>query len=221
MTGRSGRGVRMAFDSPPAYAWDWLARQRVAWREIRRRLLTARGPGGSPGSVVRSTPSATRAAVSGSAGRARVGDVPDWSADHLDVLPSVPARGPDAASASPSATDATRAGDAEVHDYGALDTRAEVIAALRADYAADDAVRRVVDAVVAEIAFLGRLDVPLHQLGVRSAPRGMRWWWCHLGGAELDDGRDGAGDADDARPALPTQLRLVDVLSGYGDALDV
>jgi hypothetical protein len=50
----------------------------------------------------------------------------------------------------------------------------------------------------------------------------MRWWWCHLGGTGLDDGRDSANDADgDAvgdEATLPAQLRLVDVLSGYGDA---
>jgi len=213
--------VRMVLDGPPAYAWDWLARQRVAWQEIRRSLLTATGN-----------------AAGSATGGAAVGDVPDWSADHLDALTSSPTRGPGtgtgagpgaaspspsapAATAAPPATDATSAGDPPAHDYRALDTRAEVIAALRADYAADDAVRRTVDAVVAEVAFLGRLDVPLHELGVRSAPRGMRWWWCHLGGTGLDDGRDGVGDTDDARPVLSTQLRLVDVLSGYGDALDV
>jgi hypothetical protein len=25
--------------------------------------------------------------------------------------------------------------------------------------------------------FLGRTDVPFERLGVRTAPRGMRWWW--------------------------------------------
>jgi len=82
-------------------------------------------------------------------------------------------------------------------------------------------VRRTVDAVVAEVAFLGRLDVPLHQLGVRHAPRGMRWWWCHLGGTGLDDGGRVTGDAEEPSAILPTQLRLVDVLSGYGDGVDV
>ena len=194
--------MRMVLDGPPAYAWDWLARQRVAWQEIRRSLLTATGN-----------------AAGSATGGAAVGDVPDWSADHLDALTSPPERVTGAFSAPVRV--ATSTADAADHDYRTLDTRAEVIAALRADYGADDAVRRTVDAVVAEVAFLGRLDVPLHELGVRSAPRGMRWWWCHLGGTGLDDGRDGVGDTDDARPVLSTQLRLVDVLSGYGDALDV
>ncbi len=202
----------MAFDSPPAYAWDWLARQRVAWREIRNRLLASEGspaPAHTPVAIV----------TSDSKGSAAVGDVPDWSADHRDALQASTHR---AAVPSPSPQPAATAGDAPVrHHYDSLDTRAEVLSALRVDYSADAGVRRTVDAVVTEIAFLGRLDVPLNELGVRSAPRGMRWWWCHLGGSALDDGRGGTGDADDPRATLPTQLRLVDVLSGYGDAPDV
>lgn len=29
---------------PPAYAWDWFARQRLLWREARARLATAQTP---------------------------------------------------------------------------------------------------------------------------------------------------------------------------------
>lgn len=29
---------------PPAYAWDWFARQRLLWRETRRRLVNASYP---------------------------------------------------------------------------------------------------------------------------------------------------------------------------------
>ena len=177
----------MAVENPPAYAWDWLARQRVAWREIRTRLVTAERDA-----------------------RARPpGDVPDWSADHPDLVRS--------SRLDPSATN----GDRSDHDYRDIDTRAEVIAALRQDYARDVELRRTVDAVVAEVAFLGRLDVPLHELGVRSAPRGMRWWWDHLGGPGPGEDRSGSGTRDEHAAMVPMQLRLVDVLAGYGDVPDV
>jgi len=189
----------MAVESPPAYAWDWLARQRVAWREIRSRLLTEQ----------RSTEQALPGGRAASPTRTRdVGDVPDWSADHPDLVRPVP---------SGRGTDTSGRSGQDLRD---LDTRAEVIAALRADYATDAGLRRTVDEVVAQVAFLGRLDVPLHELGVRAAPRGMRWWWCHLGGSGSDDGRS-VGDTGHEHPSsMPVQLRLVDVLSGYGDVPD-
>ena len=87
----------MARSGPPAYAWDWFARQRLLWRETRRRLERA------------SAPAATR--------------------------------------------------------YAAVETRSDVLALLRADYARDDLVRTAVHAVVAEVAFLGRTDVPFERLG--------------------------------------------------------
>jgi hypothetical protein len=207
----------MAVDSPPTYAWDWLARQRVAWREIRRRLLAAQRDAsprpGSPGA--------------GDGVRMRaIGDVPDWSADHPDLRrsPRTDERSADADADPDAGLRAGRVGRSErdgatAHDYRTLDTRAEVIAALRVDYVSDAVLRRTVDAVVAEVAFLGRLDVPLHELGVRTAPRGMRWWWCHLGGSGSDD-RSAIAARDEHHPMLPTQLRLVDVLAGYGDVGD-
>jgi hypothetical protein len=103
---------------PPAYAWDWFSRQRLLWREARKRLAT----------------------------------------------------GPHSAAAR----------------YRAADTRSDVVAMLRADYPVDETVRRAVDSVVAELAFLGRTDAPFEKLGVRAAPRGMRWWWTVLTGEEVD-----------------------------------
>jgi hypothetical protein len=177
---------------PPAYAWDWLARQRVVWQEIRRRLVVTAGGGPGGGR---------------SSGRS-AGDVPDWSADHPD-LRSAP-RGP--APAGGPERPAART------DYRTLGTRAEVVAALRADYPTDGQVRAVVDTVVGEVAFLGRLDTSLAQLGVRSAPRGMRWWWSHLTGRAVDVAASAAPDASEPTASVPLQLRLVDVLAGYGDA---
>ena len=110
--------------------------------------------------------------------------------------------------------------DGRPRDYRSLGTRAEVIAALRVDYPSDAAARRIVDAVVGEIAFLGRLDAPLTALGVRSAPRGMRWWWSHLTGQEDAALPSAAAGPSEHQPTVPLQLRLIDVLSGYGDATE-
>lgn len=173
---------------PPAYAWDWLARQRLLWREIRDRL-----PHGQPVDARRVHASA--------ATRPRSSDVPDWAPDVGVPVPPPPV--------------ATTG-----RDYRGLDTRAEVIAALRADYLADDRVRDVVDAVVAQLAFLDRTETPLDRLGVDSAPRGMRWWWEHLGGTGIDRLPSTPLRRRERSKDLPLQLRLVDVQSGYGDRID-
>ena len=133
-------------------------------------------------------------------------DIPDWS----DLVPSrTPhATGPATGAEPPARTP---------RDWSVLDTRADVVTALRADYTTDPAVRRATDGAVTDLAFLGRLDVPLAARGVRSVPRGMRWWWTHLGGAEAPDSST-AAPVDEPRRALPLQLQLADVLDGYGDA---
>ena len=137
----------MARTGPPAYAWDWFARQRLLWREVRARLARA------------SAPAAVR--------------------------------------------------------YGMVETRAEVIAMLRADYPTDPVVRSTVDGAVAEVAFLGRTDVPFERLEVANAPRGMRWWWTALTGEELDHPSGRPPPSVRERP--PAQLSLEDVHEGYGD----
>jgi len=181
--------------APPAYAWDWLARHHLVWREVRDRLVAA-GPHGG-------TPSERPAAPV----RRPAGDVPDWSRDHPDLVGTV------------SASDGGTSGSPPrpQRDYRPLDTRTEVIAALRADYPEDVAVREVVDAVVEHVAFLGRLDVPLPMLGVRSAPRGMRWWWERLSGATLGPAPSAVRSSSEPAPMVPLQLRLMDVLAGFGD----
>jgi hypothetical protein len=190
----------MAVEDPPAYAWDWLSRQRAAWREIRSRLLASqRSAGTRPGSPA--------------PGTGRAGDVPDWSSDHPDLLRSARSGPPENRSAT--------TGRSPAPDDRTLDTRAEVIAALRRDYASDAELRRIVDTAIVEVAFLGRLDVPLQELGVSTAPRGMRWWWSHLGGPAPDDDRSELTGGGEPFASLPVQLRLVDVLSGYGDVREV
>jgi len=184
----------MRTDAPPAYAWDWVARQRPAWREIRRRLL-ARG-----------TPPAAAEATA----RTLAGDVPDWAPDHHDVVGDLLPRRPAPGGA---ATD----GAGQQRDYAVLDTRADVIAALRTDYPGDATVRAVVDEVITAFVFLDRLDATSQELGVRTAPRGMRWWWSHLTGRPLPEAPSAPSGTSEHASDLPLQLRLVDVLTGYGD----
>lgn len=130
---------------PPAYAWDWFARQRLLWRDARARLEQV------------SAPAATR--------------------------------------------------------YATVETRSDVLVLLRADYPRDEIVRATVDAVIAEGAFLGRIDVPFARLGLTNAPRGLRWWWTALTGEDLD--RSDAMQAPPRGPD-PTQLSLDEVHEGYG-----
>jgi hypothetical protein len=139
----------VARSGPPAYAWDWFARQRLLWRETRSRLAAGDGD------------AATR--------------------------------------------------------YGAVELRSDVLAMLRADLPRDDHVRRTVEAVVAELTFLGRTDRPFAELGANNAPRGMRWWWTAVTGEELDGAAAATSpSAPDRREPAPTQLPLDDVFEGYG-----
>lgn len=175
--------------TPPAYAWDWFARQRPVWTEVARRLAAPPAPALGPHP-----------------------DVPDWSDLVTRSEPEPPHRSP--------------------RGWRTLDTRTEFVAVLRAAYDTDPEVREVTDAVVTELAFLGRLGTPLAERGVLAPPRGMRWWWDHLGGvagtAPTSPRDRGEGPRRPAVPSgrrsesetpaqLPVQLRLVDVLAGYGD----
>lgn len=135
----------MTLPPPPAYAWDWFARQRLLWRESRSRLARS---------------------DSGVAARYRV-----------------------------------------------LSTRSEVVAALRDDYVIDPAVRATVDEVVREVAFLDRTDASFAAVASPTAPRGLRWWWSHLTGEQIEGAR-----RLPPRSAIPqTQLTIDEVLTGYGD----
>lgn len=138
-------------------------------------------------------------AAADAADRARPADVPDWS----ELLARGPVRRPVGPTA-PAAVALTPP------DWAALATRAEVMAALRAGYALDPAVRTAVDGAVVDVAFLGRRGGDLAALGIRTPPRGLCWWWAHLGGS--------AGEPVPATPqAVGVQLTLVDVMTGYGD----
>ena len=93
--------------------------------------------------------------------------------------------------------------------YRAATSKSEAVPLLREDYLADPTVRDVVQRVVADLAFLGRTDVPFAQLGVRNPPRGMRWWWTALTGEPV-------GNERPEPPRMPAQLSLDDVHEGYG-----
>lgn len=142
--------------------------------------------------------------------------MPDWSS-LLDAAAI-------ATGSSRGAKDSSTASGSDVRerDWARLQTRADVVAALREDYPIDEAVRHATDAAVRDLAFLARLDVPLEARGVRSVPRGMRWWWTHLGGASGSEPavpHQASASPSDAEPVrvLPLQLRLTDVMAGYGD----
>lgn len=98
--------------------------------------------------------------------------------------------------------------------YGPLETRPEVVGQLRADYAHVPEVRRTVDDVVREVAFLDRTEEPFQRVASSTAPRGLRWWWAHLSGDDVPP----APPRPPAKAAIPeTQLTIADVLTGYGD----
>ena len=97
--------------------------------------------------------------------------------------------------------------------YRDADSKGDVLALLRADYARHDEVRRAVLGAVADLAFLGRTDVSFERLGVRNPPRGMRWWWTALTGEFLD----GVERAAPPVRRAPDQLSLDGVHEDYGD----
>jgi hypothetical protein len=97
--------------------------------------------------------------------------------------------------------------------YAMIESRADVLAMLRADYPRDDAVRNAVNEVVATLAFGDRTDTAFAALGFHNPPRGLRWWWTALTGEDLDR----LSAALPPKVAPPSQPTLDDVLRGYGD----
>jgi len=169
---------------------DGTAPPAYAWDWFGRQRLLWREVRGRLSAAGRSAPATTPSPATS--------DVPDWAGRRLD--------GGRTAASGPTAERPER-------DYAALDTRADLVAALREDYPREVRVRDTVDAVVAELAFLGRCGGELSALGMSTPPRGLRWWWAHLGGWQTSSGPASA-DPDDT---VPVQLRLVDVQAGYGD----
>lgn len=109
--------------------------------------------------------------------------------------------------------------------YRLVDTRADVVACLRRDYPDDEVVRAAVKRRIDAEIFLGHAHRGLEGLGIRNAPRGLRWWWAAVTGSEVPGSSppadlspatrqlalDVAEAADDPRQSLD------DVHLGWGD----
>lgn len=100
-----------------------------------------------------------------------------------------------------------------VERYERMDTKPDVLAMLRRDWEANRAVRTIVEDTVADIAFMGRITEPFEALGLRTAPRGLRWWWTAVSGEPIESVTAAlARTLDDNE-----QLSLEEILGGYGD----
>lgn len=108
--------------------------------------------------------------------------------------------------------------------YGLVEARDDVMGRLRRDYTLDPVVVEVVHRHVDSEVFLGRADRGLDALGIRNAPRGLRWWWSAVTGLPDTTGRPTARHRDrqlsldlDARRGGDEQLALDEVRYGWGD----
>lgn len=109
--------------------------------------------------------------------------------------------------------------------YRLVDTRADVVACLRRDYPDDEVVRNVVHRRIDSEIFLGHAHRGLEGLGIRNAPRGLRWWWATITGAEVPETTRTAGAAGPTHrrqlaldlPPGAGEQSLDDVHVGWGD----
>ncbi len=111
--------------------------------------------------------------------------------------------------------------------YRLVDARDDVVARLRQDYPTDDVVAATVHRRVDVDIFLGNADRGLDALGIRNAPRGLRWWWSAVTGQP--DATDTPAARTDRQLALdvdrtdavaahePGQPGLDEVRYGWGD----
>ena len=105
--------------------------------------------------------------------------------------------------------------------YALVDARTDVVGHLRSDYPVDEVVRAVVHDHINNDVFLGHAHRGLEGLGIRNAPRGMRWWWATITGAEVP----GATPTPTARrrqlaldvSRVDPQRAIDDVHTGWGD----
>lgn len=92
--------------------------------------------------------------------------------------------------------------------YRLVEDRDDVMAHLRIDYPVDDVVATTVHRRIDGDIFLDRAERGLEGLGIRNAPRGLRWWWSAVTGRD-DASIDPSGHA----PREQLELRL----DGSGD----
>ncbi len=107
--------------------------------------------------------------------------------------------------------------------YRLVDARTDVVDHLRRDYPVDEVVRDIVHARINSEVFLGHAHRGLEGLGIRNAPRGLRWWWATITGAAMPTASVPAADAAQRRQLaldlsrLDTQQAIDDVHTGWGD----
>lgn len=104
--------------------------------------------------------------------------------------------------------------------YTVVDDRDDVLARLKSDYPADELVRASVHRHVDDVVFLGHAHRGLDGLGIRNAPRGMRWWLAAVTGSEVPE-PPSPSPAQRRRQMqldiLAAQHQRDDLLTGWGD----
>lgn len=112
--------------------------------------------------------------------------------------------------------------------YQLVDTRSDVVKRLRRDYPVDDVVRTVVHQRIDAEIFLGHAHRGLEGLGIRNAPRGLRWWWATITDTEQPETPTAGSSSAAAATTTARQLALDlsrldpqqaidDVQFGWGD----
>lgn len=107
--------------------------------------------------------------------------------------------------------------------YRLVDARTDVVDHLRRDYPVDEVVREVVHAHINSEVFLGHAHRGLEGLGIRNAPRGMRWWWATITGAKMPAAPAPTAHAPPRRQLAldlsrgDPQRAIDDVRTGWGD----
>lgn len=106
--------------------------------------------------------------------------------------------------------------------YRMVQDRDDVLAHLRVDYPTDDVVAATVHRRVDADVFLGRADRGLEALGIRNAPRGLRWWWSAVtgrpsGSIELPERPERDQLRLDLDQPVDPQTALDEVRYGWGD----
>lgn len=93
--------------------------------------------------------------------------------------------------------------------YRVVDTRTDVVDHLRRDYPVDHVVRTVIHQHIDAEIFLGHAHRGLEGLGIRNAPRGLRWWWATITDTEQPETpTSGSGAGTAAATATTRQLAL-------------
>lgn len=105
--------------------------------------------------------------------------------------------------------------------YSLVEDRGDVLERLKADYPDDADVREVVHRRIDQAIFLGHAHRGLEQLGIRNAPRGLRWWWAAV--TDTDVPAPDPAPSDRARrrqlaiDLQDAQMQLEEVHTGWGD----